>query len=61
MGPSFNNCKTLLSICSLLDDPNPDIRSSPGMSPEIADLLRTNPEEFKRTAKEWTQRYATSE
>ena len=49
--------KVLLSICSFLDDPNPNAP----FSPDIAQIYKRNPEEYKRIAREWTQRYAKSE
>jgi ubiquitin-conjugating enzyme E2 D/E len=48
--------KILLSICSLLSDPNPN----DPLVPEIAKLLKTNPELYYKTAKEWTTIYAYS-
>ena len=41
--------KVLLSICSLLTDPNPD----DPLVPEIAEKLRSNKEEHDTTAREW--------
>ncbi len=46
--------QVLLSICSLLTDPNPD---DPLMS-DIAQLYKTNREEYTRLAREWTAKYA---
>ncbi len=45
----------LLSICSLLNDPNPD----DPLVPEIAHLYKTNRPEYEKTAKEWTRKYST--
>lgn len=53
--PALTISKVLLSICSLLNDANPD----DPLVPEIAHVYKTNIEEFKRTAREWTRRYAT--
>merc|ERR1712022_58478 len=54
--PALTISKVLLSICSLLTDPNPD----DPLVPEIAHLYKTNREMFTKTAKEWTQKYATA-
>jgi ubiquitin-conjugating enzyme E2 D/E len=43
-----------LSVCSLLSDANPD----DPLVPEIANLYKTNREEFNRKAKECTIEYA---
>ena len=53
--PALSIEKVLLSICSLLTDPNP----RDPLVPEIARLYETNREEFDRTAKEWTRMYAS--
>ena len=45
----------LLSICSLLTDPNPN----DPLVPEIAQLYKTNKPEYEKTAREWTKKYAT--
>jgi ubiquitin-conjugating enzyme E2 D/E len=52
--PSLTIGKVLLSICSLLDDPNP---GSP-LTPEIADLLVKDRARHDETAREWTLKYA---
>ena len=52
--PALTVSKVLLSICSLLTDPNPD----DPLVPEIAHLYKTNREKYKKTAKEWTKKYA---
>eukprot|EP00048_Salpingoeca_helianthica_P014985 m.224513 g.224513 ORF g.224513 m.224513 type:complete len:200 (-) comp16483_c0_seq1:260-859(-) len=52
--PALTIAKVLLSICSLLTDPNPD---DPLMS-DIAQLYKTNREEYTRLAREWTVKYA---
>jgi len=44
----------LLSICSLLTDPNPD----DPLVPEIANLYATHREKYDNTAREWTRIYA---
>jgi ubiquitin-conjugating enzyme E2 D/E len=53
--PSLTISKVLLSICSLLDDPNPN---SP-LQPDIADQLRNDRILHDQTAREWTLKYAS--
>ncbi|CAF4842460.1 unnamed protein product [Rotaria socialis] len=43
----------LLSICSLLTDPNPD----DPLVPEIARIYKTDREKYNELAKEWTRNY----
>eukprot|EP00158_Paraphelidium_tribonemae_P010329 Partr_v1_DN46101_c0_g1_i1_m1796 putative ubiquitin-conjugating enzyme len=52
--PALTISKVLLSICSLLTDPNPD----DPLVPEIAHLYKTNRTEFEKTAREWTRKYS---
>lgn len=52
--PALTLTKTLLSICSLLTDPNPD----DPLVPEISDIYVKNRLKFDITAREWTQFYA---
>merc|ERR1740130_2128131 len=52
--PALTISKVLLSICSLLTDPNPD----DPLVTEIALLYKSNRTKYKSTAKEWTARYA---
>ena len=52
--PALNITKVLLSICSLLDEPNPD----DPLMPEIAQLFKSNRAEFNRIAREHTIQYA---
>lgn len=52
--PALTIAKVLLSISSLIADPNPD----DPLVPEIAQVYKTNRAEFNRTAREWTRRYA---
>ena len=54
--PALTITKILLSICSLLSDPNPN----DPLVPEIANILKTNPELYAKNAKEWTSFYASS-
>jgi ubiquitin-conjugating enzyme E2 D/E len=44
----------LLSICSLLNDPNPD----DPLVPEVARIYKTDKPKYLTTAKEWTKKYA---
>jgi ubiquitin-conjugating enzyme E2 D/E len=53
--PALTLTKILLSICSLLADPNPN----DPLMPEIAKQLKENPESYYKTAKEWTTIYAS--
>ena len=46
--PALTISKVLLSICSLLDDPNPD----DPLVPEIARVCKENPELYRKTAAE---------
>jgi ubiquitin-conjugating enzyme E2 D len=45
----------LLSICSMLTDPNPD----DPLVPEIAHIYKTNRSKYEENAREWTRKYAT--
>ena len=53
--PALTISKVLLSISSLLTEPNPD----DPLVPEIADILRKDPEKFNEMARNWTGVYAT--
>lgn len=53
--PALTISKILLSICSLLSDPNPN----DPLVPEIADLFKTNKESYIQTAKNWTAIHAS--
>lgn len=44
----------LLSICSLLTDPNPD----DPLVPEIARIYKTDKKKYNEIAREWTGKYA---
>lgn len=46
--------QVLLSICSLLTDPNPD----DPLVPEIAHMYKTDRTKYEATARSWTQKYA---
>eukprot|EP01064_Diplonema_japonicum_P016989 TRINITY_DN2504_c0_g1_i4.p1 TRINITY_DN2504_c0_g1~~TRINITY_DN2504_c0_g1_i4.p1 ORF type:complete len:164 (+),score=38.95 TRINITY_DN2504_c0_g1_i4:48-494(+) len=53
--PALTISKVLLSICSLLTDPNPD----DPLVPEIARMFKTNRAQFETNAREWTRKYAS--
>lgn len=52
--PALTISRVLLSISSLLTDPNPD----DPLDGEIASLYKTNRQKFEATAREWTAKYA---
>ncbi|KAL9248968.1 Ubiquitin-conjugating enzyme E2 11-like protein [Drosera capensis] len=52
--PALTISKVLLSICSLLTDPNPD----DPLEPEIARVYKSNKGQYESRAREWTQNYA---
>lgn len=52
--PALNVSKILLSICSLLADPNPN----DPLSPEIAVIYKQNKDKFIANAREYTLKYA---
>ncbi|KHN42253.1 Ubiquitin-conjugating enzyme E2 10 [Glycine soja] len=52
--PALTISKVLLSICSLLTDPNPD----DPLVPEIAHMYKTDRNKYESTARSWTQKYA---
>ncbi|KAH0449275.1 hypothetical protein IEQ34_023075 [Dendrobium chrysotoxum] len=52
--PALTISKVLLSICSLLTDPNPD----DPLVPEIAHMYKTDKNKYEATARSWTQKYA---
>ena len=49
-----HTCIVLLSICSMLTDPNPD----DPLVPEIAHVYKTDRAKYEQTAREWTRKYA---
>eukprot|EP01087_Luapelamoeba_hula_P023013 TRINITY_DN839_c0_g1_i1.p1 TRINITY_DN839_c0_g1~~TRINITY_DN839_c0_g1_i1.p1 ORF type:complete len:149 (-),score=25.98 TRINITY_DN839_c0_g1_i1:136-582(-) len=53
--PALTISKVLLSVSSLLTDPNPD----DPLVPAIANQLKTDPTSFEASAREWTRKYAT--
>jgi len=52
--PALTISKVLLSICSMLTDPNPD----DPLVPEIAKMYKTDRGRYNQLAKEWTGKYA---
>jgi len=48
----LNNDAVLLSICSMLTDPNPD----DPLVPDIAHLYKTDRTRYEATAREWTRK-----
>ena len=46
----------LLSICSMLTDPNPD----DPLVPDIAHSYKTDRPRYEATAREWTRKYVVS-
>ena len=54
--PALNTSRLLLSICSLLAEPNP----SDPLVHEIADLLKQNKDVHDANAREYTMKYANS-
>jgi ubiquitin-conjugating enzyme E2 D/E len=52
--PALGIAKVLLSISSLLDEPNP----KDPLVPEVARLYESNRAEFNRVAREWTLQFA---
>lgn len=53
--PALTISKVLLSICSLLTDPNPD----DPLVPEIARIYKSDLKKYNETARSWTSRFAT--
>jgi len=53
--PALNISKVLLSICSLLSDPNPD---DPLVS-DIANIYKSNKAQYDTNAREYTLKYAS--
>ena len=52
--PALTVCDLLISLCSLLADPNPEH----GLNKEALKLYRTNVEKYNETAREWTKKHA---
>jgi ubiquitin-conjugating enzyme E2 D/E len=55
--PALTISKVLLSICSLLSDPNPD----DPFVPDIANLYKQNRSAYEERARMWTLQYAVSD
>lgn len=55
--PALTVSKVLLSICSLLCDPNPD----DPLVPDIARMYKNDREKYNRTAQLWTIQFAIPE
>ncbi|XP_075905672.1 ubiquitin-conjugating enzyme E2 D2-like [Nelusetta ayraudi] len=53
--PALTISKVLLSICSLLCDPNPD----DPLVPEVARIYKTDIQRYDKIARDWTNKYAT--
>ena len=53
--PALTISKVLLSICSLLTDPNPD----DPLEPQIATLYKSDRENFNKNARDWTINFAS--
>ena len=53
--PALTIGKVLLSLCSLLTDPNPD----DPLVPQIAEMYKKDRAKYNSTARDWTTRYAT--
>jgi ubiquitin-conjugating enzyme E2 D/E len=53
--PALSISKVLLSICSMMNDPNAD----DPLNTDAGNLLKTNLSEYNRIAKEWTINYAS--
>lgn len=54
--PALTISKVLLSICSMLTDPNPD----DPLVPEIAKMYKTDRTRYNQLAREWTTKYAST-
>jgi ubiquitin-conjugating enzyme E2 D/E len=52
--PALSISKVLMSLISLLTDPNPD----DPLSPDVAHLYKTNRRKYEQMAQEWTLQYA---
>lgn len=52
--PALTISKVLLSICSLLTDPNPN----DPLSPDVASIYKEDKLKYDKTARDWTMKYA---
>ncbi|XP_011667566.1 ubiquitin-conjugating enzyme E2 2 isoform X2 [Strongylocentrotus purpuratus] len=55
--PALTISKVLLSICSMLDDPNAD----DPLVPEIARVYKVDKARYTKLAREWTEKHAMSD
>ncbi|CAF1436526.1 unnamed protein product [Adineta steineri] len=55
--PVFTIRSLLISLCSLLSDPNPEH----GLNQDALRVFRTNQKEFYQTAENWTKKYAVEQ
>jgi ubiquitin-conjugating enzyme E2 D len=53
--PALSISKVLLSICSLLTDPNPN----DPLEPDVARIYKSSKLEYEVTAREWTNKHAS--
>ena len=53
--PALSISTVLLSICSLLTDPNPN----DPLDPEVARIYKDNKLQYEVTARQWTEKYAS--
>ncbi|EHY66398.1 ubiquitin-conjugating enzyme E2 D [Nematocida ausubeli] len=52
--PALTISKVMMSICSWLDEPNPD----DPLMPNIASMYKTERTKYSETCQEWTKKYA---
>ena len=52
--PALTISQVLLSICSMMDDPNPD----DPLEPSVARMYKEDRDKYEATAREWTFTYA---
>lgn len=52
--PALTISKVMMSICSWLDEPNPD----DPLVPDIASVCKLDPEKYREKCREWTLKYA---
>lgn len=53
--PALSISTVLLSICSLLTDPNPN----DPLEPEVARMYKDNKLQYEMTARQWTEKFAS--
>ena len=54
--PALTISKVLLSVCSLLTEPNPD----DPLVPQVAQLFKADRAKYNQMAREWTNRFASN-